>query len=399
VLARPARVDVGRGGLVIQAYRGYGTADQVILMGRVFTQPQFGSSLRERPLGRDVIDVVRRILRRGVADAVLTALFGGAEQRLITDKDGYFRVHMRLAQPPASNSLWHELDLRLIRPGQSTVGCKAAFFVPPSSARYVVISDIDDTVMYTGVANKAKMLWRLFVEKAHSRIAFPGLAAFYNALHCGASGIEFNPMLYVSRGPWSIYEVLEEFFHLHDIPVGPILFLREWGLTLQRPLPRRAAGHKLELIQDMLALYRDLPFILIGDSGQHDPEIYTRVVRENPGRVLAAYIRNVSRDSERLRAIEALAAEVVDLGSSLVVAADSFAMAEHAARHALISAKALTEVLDERREEGEPDVKPTRRVQPASSREGQAELEEALEEENREGPNVVVEPGKKDEKP
>ena len=147
-----------------------------------------------------------------------------------------------------------------------------------------MISDIDDTVIETGVANKLKMLWNLFMQGPRSRVAFPGIAALLQALHRGASGHEQNPMLYVSRGPWSIHDTLDEFFNLHRIPVGPILFLREWGLTLQRPLPRRAQDHKLELIRNMLALYRHLPFILIGDSGQRDPEIYTQVVREHPGR-------------------------------------------------------------------------------------------------------------------
>src|SRR3954471_6984878 len=118
---------------------------------------------------------------------------------------------------------------------------------------------------------------------------------------CGRTA-EHNPMLYVSRAPWTNYEVLDAFFGLHGIPVGPLLFLREWGLTVQSPLPRRGKGHKLELIGNMLRLYRGLPFVLVGDSGQRDPEIYARVVRENPGRVLAVYVRNVSRDPARVRA-------------------------------------------------------------------------------------------------
>jgi phosphatidate phosphatase APP1 len=132
-------------------------------------------------------------------------------------------------------------------------------------------------------------------QGVRSRVAFPGVAALNKAPHRGVSGGEVNPMLYVSRGPWSLYEVLDEFFHLHGIPVGPILFLREWGLTHSRPRPRRAHDHKLALIRRMLARYRDRPFILIGNSGQRDTEIYTQVVREHPGRVLAIYIRNVSR--------------------------------------------------------------------------------------------------------
>jgi phosphatidate phosphatase APP1 len=154
-------------------------------------------------------------------------------------------------------------------------------------------------------------------------------------------------MLYVSRAPWGLYEMLSEFFQRHGIPAGPVLFLREWGLSWTHPLPRRATDHKQALIRHMLALYRDLPFVLIGDSGQHDPEVYAQIVEENPGRVLAVYIRNVSRDSARVEEIVRLAGAVARAGSSLVLAGDSVAMAEHAAAIGLIAPEAVAGVADE----------------------------------------------------
>jgi phosphatidate phosphatase APP1 len=238
------------------------------------------------------------------------------------------------------------MDLTLMQP--QAVQAQAQIFIPPASCQYVVISDIDDTVMHTGVANRLRMLWRLFVEDADRRVAFPGVGALYRALHAGASGNQQNPMLYVSRAPWGIYEVLEEFFDRHGIPVGPILFLREWGVSWRSPLPRRAEDHKRELIHNMLALYSDLPFVLIGDSGQHDPEIYRQIVEEHPGRVLAVYIRNVSRDLTRISEIEDLAKVVAGAGSGLVLAADSVAIAEHAVHLGLVSPETVSEVRNER---------------------------------------------------
>jgi phosphatidate phosphatase APP1 len=400
LLARPVKGDRGQGGIVIQPYRGYGSREEVFLMGRVFQQPGVAADVGAGTIGRDIIDIGRRFLRRGVADAVVVARFGGTEQQVTTDRDGYFRVHLRPAQLPSADRLWHHMDLALVKPTDRAATAVGDVFVPPHTTRYVVISDIDDTVVYTGVANKVMMMWRLFAQGAQSRVAFPGVAALYQALYGGASGEDRNPLLYVSRGPWSIYEVLDEFFQHHGIPVGPVLFLREWGLTPQRPLPRRAKGHKLEVIRAMVALYHDLPFVLIGDSGQHDPELYTQVVREHPERILAIYIRNVSRDPARHRAIEALAKEVVAAGSSLLLAADSFAMAEHAAEHGLIAPAALAEVLKERIEQqGEPDLKATHTVErstPQATREAveQGAVQAALEKETGDDspPNVVVEP-------
>jgi phosphatidate phosphatase APP1 len=349
LLARPVRTAAhGKAGLVLQPYRGYGSRSEVFLIGRVFRQsrPQHGGPARKDLIVTHLRDIGRRVARRAVADAVITARFCGAECRVATDRDGYFRVHLRPRDPPPSDRAWQAMELVLEQP--DPVRAHAEIFIPPEHSRYVVISDIDDTVMYTGVANKLKMLWRLFVQTAESRVAFPGVAALYRALHLGVSGDERNAMLYVSRAPWGIYDILEEFFAAHRIPVGPVLFLREWGISWKRPLPRRATDHKQELIGNMLRLYSDLPFVLIGDSGQHDPEVYRHVVEEHPGRVIAVFIRDVSsRDARRRQEIEELAVAVTAAGSSLLLSADSFAMAEHAANLGLIAREALPVVRSE----------------------------------------------------
>jgi len=384
----------GRHTIVVQPYRGYGSEREMFLMGRVYRE----SGPQEATSQQDVRALLRSFLRQGIGDAVLKARLGDVEQRIITDHEGYFRIRMHLPEPPASDRLWHPVDIQLVRPVQTST--RGEFFVPPAAARFVVISDIDDTVMDTRVASPIAMLQRLFLQTAEKRVAFPGVAAFYRSLYHGFSGRELNPMLYVSRAPWSLYDVLERFFRLHEIPVGPILFLRDWGLTWQHPLPHRARDFKLNLIRDMLSLYNDLPFILIGDSGQQDPEIYTRIVEEQPGRVVAVYIRNVARAPHRRAAIEKLAQRVVAAGSSLVLAADSFIMAEHAAKRELISSEALLEILGERIEQqGEADLKPTKEVKrenPEATAEAvdKGELGKALESQTgtESPPNVVVHP-------
>ncbi|EYD71493.1 hypothetical protein Rumeso_04894 [Rubellimicrobium mesophilum DSM 19309] len=331
--------------MVLAPYRGYGSRSEVFLIGRVFRQSQ-ADPAREHGLRSELRDVGRRLSRHSVAGATVTAHFYGTTVKVVTDPDGYFRVHLRPEAAPSPDLTWHAMDLVL--EGPTPVEAQGQIYIPPSAARFVVISDIDDTIMLTGVANKLGMLWRLFVADAQSRVAFPGVAALYRALHAGHSGNESNPMLYVSRAPWGIYEVLEEFFRLHGIPVGPVLFLREWGVSWKSPLPRKAVDHKQELIRNMLELYKDLPFVLIGDSGQHDPEVYRQLVNEHPGRVRAVYIRNVSRDRHRIAQIEELAAAVVTAGSSLVLAADSVAMAEHAEGVGLVAPGTVGAVADER---------------------------------------------------
>lgn len=346
--AKPVARSRSKAGIALLPYRGYGSGEEIFLIGRVFRQKRGARQDAGQGLPGQVRNVMRRITRRPVRGTAVVARFGEAAERIVTDVDGYFRVHMRLPAPPPSDTCWHEVGLAL---EAAPVTATAPVFIPPPACRFVVISDIDDTVVETGVANTLLMMWRLFVADAKSRTAFPGVAALYRGLHAGVSGNEYNPMLYVSRAPWGTYEVLDTFFHIHGIPVGPVLFLREWGVTWTSPVPRKAERHKEDLIEHMLALYGSLPFVLIGDSGQHDPEIYARIVARHPGRVLTVMIRNVSRDAARGRAIARLAEAVAQAGSSLLLAADSVAMARHVEGLGLVADDVVDLTRADKREE------------------------------------------------
>ena len=350
-LARPARRAGSRGGPVIQTYRGYGSREEVFLMGRVFRQPGLGLKLGEGPLD-DLINIARRTARWGIRDARVAVTVGDAHACVTTDRDGYFSAQLPIEEPLPDGGFWQQARLELLPAsehaeapaGERGVATTAEIYIPPREVDLAVVSDIDDTVIYTGVASKLTMMYQLFIAKARHRTAFPGVSAFYRALFHGESGERRRPMLYVSRGPWSIYDVLVEFFRLNHIPHGPVLFLREWGVTFQRPLPIRAKDHKAMLIERMLSLYHQLPFVLIGDSGQHDPEVYADLVARYPGRIRAIYIRKIGRSTSRDAAIEALADEVAADGCTLVLASDSVRMAEHAHREGLISRAGLEAV-------------------------------------------------------
>jgi phosphatidate phosphatase APP1 len=152
------------------------------------------------------------------------------------------------------------------------------------------------------------------------------VAAFYRALHAGV-----NPMFYVSKSPWNLYLPLVELMQAEAIPLGPLL-LRDFGLHLAR----RKEEHKLTQIGRILATYDRLRFVLIGDSGERDPEVYSEIVRRHPGRVRAIYIRAIDPDATRTAAIEELAAQVRKSDCQLVLAPDTAYAAVHAAAEGLI---------------------------------------------------------------
>jgi phosphatidate phosphatase APP1 len=183
---------------------------------------------------------------------------------------------------------------------------------------------------------------------------------------------------------------------LARVPLGPMI-LRDWGLTRDGLSPGANRGHKLEAIRRILDTYPKLPFLLLGDSSEQDPEIYSEVVSLYPGRIPAVYIRNVSRDLERPQAIRRLAARVLEAGSTLVLANDTVSAARHAARRGYIAAATLPEIETVKRvEEAEPKPAAPVVVVPATPAEveGTPAIENALEGAATDGtapPTVVIE--------
>jgi phosphatidate phosphatase APP1 len=338
--------------------------------------------------------------------------FQEQEQEVVADEEGHFSVWIEPRQPLADQRLWHQIEIELLDPipdeqRRHPVKAVGEVLVPPPTARHVVVSDIDDTVLQSDATHLIKMARHVFLGNAHTRLPFPGVAALYRALFHGASGEEMNPMFYVSSSPWNLYDLLAQFFHLQDIPIGPVLFLRNWGVSEDELLPTRHVKYKKNTIRQMLDFYPDLPFILIGDSGQEDPEIYADLVREYPERIEAVYIRSVKRNLERPAEIEKLAKEVMDAGSALVLADDSLAIAKHALQMGYIKAEALPDIGEEKKKDEAPPTVIEKMLGETTKEEGktvhvtraevekEGEIEEKVKKEGKEEtsapPSVIVE--------
>jgi len=311
---------------VILAYRGYGNARRIVLPGRVLEATRMRASRPGERRWRNLGAFLKLIESDEVPHARLRARFQGAQTALRADGEGYFRLEMEVGGVAAG---WHEVELALA--GDPSVHALGRVLVPSQKAAFGVVSDIDDTIVYSHVTSKLRMLLTIAMSNAHSRKPFEGVAAFYRALHRGV-----NPFFYVSKSPWNLYVPLAEFLELQRLPEGP-LFLRNLGLRMPR-------DHKCVAIEAILNAYPKLPFILIGDSGEKDPEIYREIVHRFPARIRVIYIRSVSRQPKRLAAIERLIAEVAKTGCQLVLAPDSEYAAAHAAAEGLIDAEELRAV-------------------------------------------------------
>jgi phosphatidate phosphatase APP1 len=337
----------GRGGdaTYVVGYRGYGTPGEVFVSGRVLRGQPIGPAAEQDPWWRNLANTYRRMESDEIPGARVCIRIGGTAREAVSGDEGYFRSWVAPAEPLSHERLWHPVELELVGEQEPLSTTTTHVLIPAPTARYGIISDLDDTVIRTDATNMLRMLRGVLFTNARTRLPFEGVAGFYQALHQG-TGAAANPVFYVSSSPWNLYDVIAEFLEHRRIPMGPLL-LRDWGI---RPssLPIGHRSHKLDAIRQILDTYPTLPFLLLGDSGQQDPEIYTEIVAQYPQRILGIYIRDVTGHAERRTAIEELAQQVHEAGSTLVLVEDTVAAARHAASMGWIRPESVEGVRIER---------------------------------------------------
>jgi phosphatidate phosphatase APP1 len=312
--------------VLIQPYAGYGNGKELYLAGRVLADRDIQASALEDRFWRNFRKMRKRFLTIVFPGVDLEADFQGKIIKVTTDEEGYFEIVLPLKDLEILQG-WQPIRLRLLHDllGRSTeVNAIGEVYFPVSNPDYGIISDIDDTILTTGAMRMWEMLKVTFTQNAHTRIPFAGVSEFYDALRKGRDQILSNPIFYVSSSPWNIYDFLMEFLDAHKIPKGPLM-LRDLGLSRDQFIAGSHEVHKLKQINHILDVFQELAFILIGDSGQKDPQIYLEVVKSHPGRILAVYIRDVSGSD-----LSDLIAEFLIQGVELILVKDTTAAAAHA---------------------------------------------------------------------
>ncbi len=314
----------GKPAITIHPYRSYGRQDWVFIQGRVLRdkgiRTQEGDSFRQNFLNN-----LKRFISDEVAHFPLEVKVGDRLFNIESDQEGYFYFETLLSPPLSVRRQDPVYDVFVRLKNEPEAGWTKVEICIPGPARFGVISDIDDTVLHSAVTSRLKfrMLYLTFMKNANTRKAFREVSAFYRALERDAYAK--NPFFYVSNSPWNLYDLLDDFLRLNRLPKGPIL-LRDFGFPYKRR-PHNYPGHKTQAILRIIETYPGLNFILIGDSGENDADIYLKVARQYPDRIKAIYIRDV-RERSRAKRIRKLISETWGMEMLLV---GSF---EEAAKHA-----------------------------------------------------------------
>lgn len=326
--------------LQIIVFLSYGTPNHFYARGRALQDENI--NLDKKNIFSLLINSWKRFESDEVKNTSLTlTLPNNRKIETITDKDGYFLVDEKIPNLDKGTNPegWLEFSISYT---QTNIGrkindnniFKGELLIPAKEADFGVISDIDDTILHTGVVSKLK--WKLIIntlfKSPSKRKALEGAANFYRLLHAGSSKKNKNPIFYVSHSPWNLYLYLKKFIEENNFPKGAIL-LRSFRTILKRKEVNEKTQKQKE-IENILKTYPNLPFILIGDAGEYDADIYIEITKKYPERIKAIYLRSVLHH-KKMKRIKKLIENYTD--TLFLVVDDSKEAIAHAKKHQFIA--------------------------------------------------------------
>lgn len=311
-------------GMHVVVYCGYVADDVAKVRVRVVEVPELPGDSRI-PYWETAQSNLRRHAALPMVGVEVELSIGAHSAREVTDSHGF--ANFTLAVPKLKVG-WHDTHAVTTPIDSGETASGSGQVVKPSlKAPFLVISDIDDTILLTGLTEGVKMVARTLLRDAEERTPIPGMSELYAGLVRGTATRSGNrrpapTFFYVSTGSWSFYPLLRQFLEINEFPPGP-MFLTDWGPT-ERYLRRSGAEHKRAAIRRLLQAYPQMKFVLIGDSGQRDPITYADMAAEFPDRVELILIRQVGEgDDERNEAVRAHAETMRAEGIPLHLVADA----------------------------------------------------------------------------
>ena len=276
----------------IVPYTGYGSPGWVRILCRVVLTSGDDPATQRAAKVRGW----RSFLSIPVDDVEVTISAGGVERRVMADRGGVIDTRLDVELTPG----WHSITLRT----DDTEPVIAPIFIVDPKVSFGIVSDVDDTVMVTALPRPFLAAWNTFVLDEHARRPVAGMSVLYERLartHPGA------PVIYLSTGAWNVAPTLTRFLERNLFPPGPLL-LTDWGPTHDRWF-RSGREHKRTSLERLSEDFPTLRWLLIGDDGQHDEELYGDFAESHPENALAIAIRQLSASEAVLAGGRSNAAE------------------------------------------------------------------------------------------
>jgi phosphatidate phosphatase APP1 len=211
----------------------------------------------------------------------------GQMKQIRTDKAGFFSVDFGINGIPPG---WHDYQLSWDHQDEEFQG----EFCVADEQKTGVISDIDDTLLVSHSTKMIRKLNLVLFRNAYNRKPIPMIKKWYSHMAEINGAAQPDDFYYVSNSEWNLYDLLEDFFEFNQLPKGVFMLQHlKKGLRDLVSTGRISGSHKLHTIRFLLRFFPRKRFILVGDNGQKDMDIYSSICLQHPDRIQGVMIRKL----------------------------------------------------------------------------------------------------------
>lgn len=269
----------------IDIYTCYGNAHKMIIEGRILEEGHFRVASHDDRKRDNFWHRLKQLNREfdGVEEHEITAQIDHENYQVKSDEGGYFEFDLRFSKSFGQG--YHLVKLHS-EEGKRDTSCHA--LVLSDEKALGIISDFDDTVVVSDVTSKKKMLKHFLFKNYKQRTAVPGMSQRYRSI------LEDNKpsrLFFLTSSPRQLIGEISDFLDHHHFPKRVILakkIYKENGDPLFD-----SYSYKLGEVEQLIKLYPHMTWVLFGDNGEQDPEVYQRIRRKYPKKIKAIYIRDV----------------------------------------------------------------------------------------------------------
>jgi len=270
----------------------YGNSSQLLVEGRVIEQRNASPAKASDNMFSNIWRSLQRLVNDEEEYAKISLLIGSRMFTIRSDEEGYFRFTLPLNDESLSESLTIQLQAE-----NTKLNSQCSLFLPGQANSVGIISDFDDTVVVSDVTDKTKLLLNILTKNYKQREVVEGMSAFYRRLLM--TNHEQALLIFLTGSPRQIQKSIEAFLNYHNFPSRIVLTKKLNGENSDPIFDQ--FKYKTEKIIALLEFFPEIDFVLVGDDGEKDPEVYDYIQMQFPGRIKDVWIRQVSSDSQQQR--------------------------------------------------------------------------------------------------
>ena len=263
---------------IIDVYHCFGNDRRLIVEGRVLDPREFDTTKKDDGFIKNIWRKLGHLINDERKNSEILMQIEEQIFHSKTDDEGYFAFDV--------NSSAKEIKLTLKDQNSITTKCKP--FIPSAAKQVGIISDFDDTVVISDVTNKLKLIYQLLFKNYKQRTVIKGMREHFAKILKNSPD---KPLFFITGSPNQLHHVVVDFLKYHNFPKFTLMTKKIHGNKSYNPFKQQ--NYKQEQIEELISLYPQISWVLFGDSGEKDEQIYHSIAKKYPDKIKAIYIRNV----------------------------------------------------------------------------------------------------------